>query len=176
VSGRELIVVRSLTDSDLGLFAAHRAAAKSKQRAININSEIARQLLSADVYARQGTELECIYAFGKVRVSGRRYFGKVHKNWRLGGKKIEGDAFSKLDSKDFLLIRSRAGNDGSFPLFATLISKRVDRVVHAGIAAIVGAQLKDSMIVYSDGDAGFADLAKYCCIERKLSPRAPKSD
>ena len=56
----EIIVVRSLTDSDLGIFAAHRASARSKQRAININSPCAARLLTTEVYHRGRTSLDCI--------------------------------------------------------------------------------------------------------------------
>lgn len=160
--GSEVIVVRSLTESDLGLFAAHRAFARSKQRAININASVAKILVSDNVFATGGREFQCTCSLGSVEVHGLRSLAKVHKNWRLGGKKIEGDAFSHLDSKDFVLLRSIKGNDGSAPIAVTFICKKTDRVVHAGIAAIVERHLKDSMAVYSSTDACFGDLAAYC--------------
>jgi hypothetical protein len=158
----ELIIVRSLTDSDFGLFAAHRGAASSNQRAIGINAKIARQLLSAPLFERQDSALDCVCVFGNVRSRARRSFKKVHKNWRLGGQKLEGDAFAQLDSKDFVLIRSVAGNDGSAPVLITFISKITDRVVHAGIAAIADRDLRGSMVVYREGEPGFSALDKYC--------------
>ena len=54
----EVIVVRSLTDSDLGLFAAHRPTTASKQRAININATIAQQLLASELIDREEAHVE----------------------------------------------------------------------------------------------------------------------
>ena len=162
-SGQEIIIVRSLTDSDFGLFASHRAYATSKQRAIQINAPVARVLLSPEVYERrQGVEVDCLCVFGEIRIHQARHIGKSHKNWRLGGHKIEGEAFSRLDSKDFVLIRSIAGNDGSSPILMTFIGKQTDRVVHAGIVAIIGADLRGSMVFYWDDEPGFKALDRYC--------------
>ena len=52
--GNEVIIVRSLKDSDLGLFAVHRPTARSKQRAININSNLAEKLVSPEIFANGG--------------------------------------------------------------------------------------------------------------------------
>ena len=158
----EVIVVRSLAESDLALFAAHRAAATSKQRAIQINASVARQLLSAERFAEGGVDLSCTCVFGEHIVQEKRRLGKTGKNWRLGGNQIRGEAFSKLDCKDFILIRSPAGNDGSQPVTITFICRATERVVHAGLVAIVEKKLDQSMAVYHDGASGFADLARYC--------------
>lgn len=157
---REVIVVRSLTDSDLGLFAAHRSAATSKQRAININAPIARRMLSPSLFARGGTTLDCICGYRGVADHSRRHFGKVGKNWRLGGNKISGDAFASLDSKDFMLLRTVEGNDGSAPLHISFIGRKADRVAHAGIAAIVEKNLDRSMAAYRNSDDNFQALAQ----------------
>ncbi len=169
----ELIVVRSLTESDLGIFAAHRAFATSKQRAININSSIARQLLSTPLFEQGGGQIDCICIFGSTRIEGPRHFGKIHKNWRLGGPKIEGKAFADLDSKDFVLLRSVAANDGTHPITITFVSRKTDRVVHAGLVAIVEKVLDRSMVSYDEGTPGFNDLARYCSVlrsERTIEP------
>ncbi len=158
----ELIVVRSLTESDLGLFAAHRASARSKQRAININAGVARRILSPDLFDKGGGHLDCTCVFGENLIRSPRHFGKIHKNWRLGGTKIEGEAFALLDCKDFVLIRTVAGNDGSSPVTITFISRATDRVIHAGLVAIVETSLNQSMAVYSSASSGFNDLARYC--------------
>lgn len=169
---RELLIVRSLTSSDLGLFAAHRAAASSKQRAININAPIARQLLSRRLFDSGGGLIDCTCVFGDTRITDKRCFSKVHKNWRLGGRKIEGKSFAKLDCRDFLLIRSVAGNDGAHPITMTFICRAADRILHAGLVAIVGNVLDRSMAVYREGTAGFQDLAPYC--KRARPRRNPK--
>lgn len=158
----ELIVVRSLAESDLGLFAAHRAAARSKQRAIQINAPVARQLLSDDAFAKGQVELDSTLIFGDVVVREPRWFGKTGKNWRLGGNQIRGPAFAKLDCKDFILIRSAVGNDGTQPVTVTFISRSTDRVVHAGLVAIVEKTLAHSMAVYGEKTPGFSDIARFC--------------
>ena len=96
----ELILVRSLTESDLGIFASHRKAATSKQRAININADMARQMLSPGAFSLGDVALKCTCIFGEEEVRDVRRFKKTGKNWRLGGRKIEGPAFARLDSKD----------------------------------------------------------------------------
>lgn len=158
----EIIVVRSLVESDLGLFAAHRAAAKSKQRALNVNVDIARQLLSKDAFNTGGANLNCVCAYGSVVNRETRRLGKSGKNWRLGGHKIEGSAFAELDCKDLALIRTRSGNDGTHPVTIVLISKARDRVVHAGLAAILEKQLAGSMAAFGEADKQFNDFAAHC--------------
>lgn len=175
-SRSEIIIVRSLTESDLGLFAAHRAATTSKQRAININAAVARQLLSPFLYERGRADLKCTCFFEGVSLSDVRRIGRTHKNWRLGGNKIEGDVFAKLDSKDFVLIRSVAGNDGSFPITMTFIARATDRLTHAGLASVVERRLKASMAVFEEGTDGFEALTKYCPalpVETSSAPSIP---
>ena len=159
---KELIVVRSLTESDLGIFAAHRASARSKQRAININAAVARRLFSKAFIDKGGGPVECLCRLGNIEVSGKRHIGKIHKNWRLGGSKIPGDAFSRLDSRDFMLLRSVEQNDGTKQLKITFVGRKTNRVVHAGLVAIVQPVLDNSMVVYVEGQEEFADLAPHC--------------
>ena len=88
----ELIIVRSLAESDLGLFASQRPLIKAKQRAININSDVARLLLAPKLFKHGETRLDCTCIFGRKVQRTERRFRKTHKNWRLGGPKIEGKA------------------------------------------------------------------------------------
>ncbi len=158
----EIIIVRSLTNSDLGIFAAHRASATSKQRAININAPIAARLLSKTRYEQGGTMLDCIITFGDQTERSARSFGKVHKNWRLGGSKIEGQAFAELDAADFMLLRSVEANDGSAPLSITFLSRRKHRELHASIGGLVAYKLKGSMTVYDENDKHFGVVSDVC--------------
>ena len=167
----EIIVVRSLVESDLGLFAAHRAAATSKQRALNVNADIARRLLSKEAFDAGGANLNCVCAYGDVVVRESRRLGKSGKNWRLGGHKIEGNVFAELDCKDLALIRTRAGNDGTQPVTIVFISKARDRVVHAGLAAILERQLDGSMAAFAEGIPQFNDLAMHCAALPWNDPR-----
>lgn len=155
----EIIAIRSLTDSDLGIFAAHRGSASSKQRAININAPVAERLLSQTIYTQAGTVFDCIVTFGEFQERSARTFSKVHKNWRLGGNKIEGLSFAQIDSADFMLLRSTEHNDGSAPLSITFISRRTDPALHAKISGIVAFRLRGSMAVYDENEVDYATLA-----------------
>lgn len=162
VAKPEVIVVRSLAESDLGLFAAHRQAAKSKQRALNINSEMARLLLAEEPFNTGGVDLKCVCKYAGQEIRSLRRLGKSGKNWRLGGKKIEGQVFAELDCKDFVLIRTKAENDGTDPVTVLFISKQRDRVLHAGLAAIVERHLDRSMVAFKAGESQFSDVAEHC--------------
>jgi len=159
---REIVVVRSLTGSDLGLFAAHRSSATSKQRAININSAAAARLLSPSVFRSGGTSFDCFCTFGDMEERSKRHLGKVHKNWRLGGNKFEGAAFNVIDSIDFALLRSIEANDGSLPLSLTFVARATRPPMHARLVSIVSRRLKQSMAVYDDGEEEFRFLASLC--------------
>ena len=106
--------------------------------------------------------LDCTSVFGKEVRRTERRFSKTHKNWRLGGPKIEGIAFAELDSKDFMLLRSVPANDGTQPVVISFICRKTDRIVHAGIAAVVESHLHASMAAFSDDHESFHDLAVHC--------------
>jgi hypothetical protein len=158
----QIIVVRSLTSSDLGIFAAHRAAATSKQRAININSPIAAAVLSPLLFETGGTVLDCICSFADYTSRDPRHFGKVGKNWRLGGKKIEGQTFAEIDSADFALLRTPVGNDGTYPVSLAFVARAVTPDAQARLSALVGARLKQSMAVVAADDPIFGEIAALC--------------
>lgn len=159
---KEILIVRSLTSSDLGLFAAHRAGATSKQRAININAREARAMLSPEAFAAGGTYLDVICSFGGYSDRSKRHFGKVGKNWRLGGNKIEGQAFDQIDCKDFMVMRTMAGNDGSAPVSVTFIARSANPSGQAKLATFFADRLRQSMVSVLEGDPAFGELAAYC--------------
>ena len=158
----EILILRSLVESDLGLFAVHRPALRGRQRAININATVARRLLHPDLYQQGDTNLKCIFMTGGDEFQEIRRLTKPQKNWRLGGTKIDGPGFSQVDSKDFMLMRSVAGNDGSSPVTITFICRRIDPITHAGLAAIAERHLSASMAVFEQGTEDFNALARYC--------------
>ncbi|HWA91172.1 MAG TPA: hypothetical protein VG889_14130 [Rhizomicrobium sp.] len=168
---REIIAVRSLTGSDLGLFAAHRSSARSKQRAININSSVAARLLSPAVFRSGGSVFDCFCTFGDVEDRSTRHLGKVHKNWRLGGNKFEGAAFGAIDNLDFALIRSMEANDGKLPLSVTFICRATRSPMHARLVSIASRRLRQSMAVYDDDEEEFRFLASLCPVA--LLPKNP---
>lgn len=157
---REVLVIRSLTDSDLGLFAAHRKAAKSKQRALNVNAPAAQVLLSDRLYAAGGGKLDCTVKFGDQEGRSERAFSKVHKNWRLGGNKLSGRVFAKIDAADFAVIRSVEGNDGDSPITLTFVSRTTDPAAHARLSRLVTGRLDRSVAVVVPSDPLFAEVAK----------------
>jgi hypothetical protein len=158
---QEIIVVRSLMDSDLGLFAAHRSETASKQRALNINTEIARMLLSEALFGKDGAELQCVVRYGTTVVREPRHLVKSGKNWRLGGRKIEGAVFGTLETNDFALIRTRTRNAGNVPLSVTFVSKRTNSEAHAAVSELVGVLLSQSMAAFVEGSINFPELSKY---------------
>ena len=163
-----------MAESDLGLFAEQRSAIRAKQRAININTDAARLLLAPQLFQQGEALLNCTCVFGEIIQTQERLLRKTHKNWRLGGPKIEGSAFSELDSKDFMLLRSISGNDGTYPVVMTLICRKTDRVVHAGLAAIVERHLKRSMAVFEKNDESFEALAVHCPSPAPAAPSRVK--
>jgi len=156
---REIIVVRSLAESDLGLFSEHRKSATSKQRAIALTTPVARQLLSTALFNAGGADMDCICVFGTVSSREPRNVGKVGKNWRLGGHQLTGREFAELDSKDFILLRSVEQNDGTQPLMLTFVGRHAQSVLHAGVVAIVSGALRQSVAIYGERSPAFAGLA-----------------
>lgn len=154
----EIIVVRSLAESDLGIFSAHRLSATSKQRAIALTTPVARQLLSRRLYDAKGMEMDVICVYGSYGNRERRHLGKVTKNWRLGGRKIAANACGFLDSKDFVLLRSVKHNDGDLPILMTFVGRQRERLLHAGIVASLGDYFKDSVAVVAQGTEAFDAL------------------
>ncbi|MEY9419409.1 hypothetical protein ABIF69_005851 [Bradyrhizobium japonicum] len=166
---REIIAVRSLTGSDLGIFAAHRDAATSKQRAININTRVAARLISASAFKSGGLMLDCFCTFRDTEDRSSRHLGKVHKNWRLGGNKLEGKEFAVIDNLDFVLIRSFEANNGSAPVSIAFVSRSNQPAMHSRIAKMIASRLKQSMAVFEEGDEEFRMLSSLC----PLAPEAP---
>lgn len=156
----EIIIVRSLADSDMGLFSAHRQAATSKQRAIALTTRAARQLLDADLFVNGSGEMDCICIFGSITNRELRHVGKVGKNWRLGGSQIFGNEFAALDSKDFALIRSVRHNDGTSPIMITFVGRHAQRFVQAGLAATLAEKLDQSVAIFSENCPTFSELAE----------------
>lgn len=156
----EVIVVRSLAESDLGIFSAHRGPATSKQRAIALTTPVARVLLSERLYALKGSRMDVICVYGPNGNRELRHIGKVGKNWRLGGRKIEEGACGFLDSKDFVLIRTVANNDGDLPLLMTFVGRQRERLLHAGIVASLDGRFTDSTAILHHKTDAFNAVAE----------------
>jgi hypothetical protein len=159
VSVPELIIVRSLTDSDMGLFAAHRKATASRQRAIALTTPVAERLLHPDVVRDKGGDFDCICLFGPAMNREIRRVNKGGKNWRLGGGQLDHEVFRDLDSKDFALIRSIPLNDGSSPILLTFVGRRSHRLLQAGLSSMLDGALQHNVAIFEEGSDGFGPLA-----------------
>jgi hypothetical protein len=160
VSEAELIIVRSLVDSDMGLFAAHQKGITSKQRAMALTERAAEELLDPAIFQNKRGEFDCICIFGEAASRERRLINKADKNWRLGGRQLEGEVFATLDSKDFALLRSVRHNDGSTPVLLTFVGRRSQRLVQAGLVATLSSALRQSVAIFADNSPEFGTLAK----------------
>ena len=134
---QEIICVRALTSSDLGWFAVHRPTTASKQRAVNINADIAARLLSLRALdAEKGVELTCKSLYPGGEHTAKRNLWKVGKNWRFGGPKLEGEAYKNVVKGDFFLLRSPIHNDGDKEVSFNFISAAADPETHQSADAM----------------------------------------
>lgn len=171
----QILIIRSLRESDLGLFAEHRAHETSRQRALNINSDIISELLSSDAIRAGELSVRVRMTFGDISFEDVRPIKKTGKNWRLGGHKIVGKAFAELDAADFMILRSVRQNPGDHPITVSFISRTRQPVIHAGIGNIVQRNLKSSMALYSDTSSHFSALAAYCDTPEHPDAKRPVS-
>ncbi|KQM76164.1 hypothetical protein ASE70_10235 [Sphingomonas sp. Leaf22] len=173
----EIIVVRSLAESDLGIFSMHRLSATSKQRAIALTTPVARRLLSDRLFAAGGADLDLICVYGGYGNRELRNVGKVGKNWRLGGRKITANGCAFLDSKDFVLLRSVVGNDGDHPILMTFIGRQRERLLHAGIVASLADSFQSSVAIVTAGSDAFTALsAAFPSVPADLAIGAPLAE
>ena len=165
----EIIVVRSLAVSDLGLFGPQRKGLAAKQRAIALTTPVARRMLSSRLFTLERGALDVICVYGNYAGREQRHVGRVGKNWRLGGNQISDSPFAFLDGKDFVVLRTTEHNDGDDPVLMTFVGRQRERIMHAGIVAILDGRLKDSVAVLDRGtDAYDAIAATLPCIPARL--------
>ena len=82
----------------MGLFAAHRRGATSRQRAMALTELAAEQLLDPAVFRDKRGEYDCISLYGGASNRERRLINKAGKNWRLGGRQLDGNVFADRKS------------------------------------------------------------------------------
>lgn len=155
----EIIVVRSLAESDLGIFSMHRLSATSKQRAIALTTRVAKRLIDESLFTTGGADFDVICVYGGYANRELRNIGKVGKNWRLGGHKITANGCAFLDCKDFVLLRSVSGNNGDSPILMTFVGRQRERLLHAGIVASLKDDFRDSVVVVTAGTEAFTALS-----------------
>lgn len=155
----EIICIRRLTRSDLGWFAAHRGTAASKQRAVNINADVAQQLVSPAAWNAGGLDVLCRCIWPGAEHEQTRSLWKVGKNWRLGGPKLEGASFGDVREGDFFVLRSAAGNDGSSAMTLTFVAAATEPERHAQMVMRWGAKLSANMLAAGSNSIDFNYLA-----------------
>lgn len=154
----EIICIRRLTSSDLGWFAVHRSTAASKQRAININADIAEQLVDAAAWQALGVEIPCKCVYPGAEHTLNRRLWKVGKNWRFGGPKLDGAVFRKVKEGDFFILRSPLKNSGAGPVTLTFASAIADPELHDWLSSRTTASLQDNMLATVSGRSDFSVL------------------
>lgn len=155
----EIICIRRLTRSDLGWFAAHRGTAASKQRAVNINADVAKQLVSPEAWDAGGLDVLCRCIWPGAEHEQTRSLWKVGKNWRFGGPKLEGAAFEHVTEGDFFVLRSASGNDGNSGMTVTFVAAATEPERHARMGTRWGGSLSANMLAAGSGSVDFNDLA-----------------
>jgi hypothetical protein len=164
----EIICIRRLTRSDLGWFAVNRSVLASKQRAVNINANVAQLLVSPEAWDAGGVDVACRCIWPGAVHEQKRSLWKVGKNWRFGGPKLQGAIFRNVKQGDFFVLRSPAGNNGTAPMTLTFVAAATDPDTHALVNSRWGGQLSASMLVASSDSADFNMLA-----ETLFPPPAP---
>ena len=142
----------------MGWFAVHRPATASKQRAVNINAEIAARLLDRTALDAGGVELRCKCIYPGAEHTARRPLWKVGKNWRFGGPKLEGNVFQNLREGDLFLLRSPIHNDGDKEVSFTFISASDDAETHKWLRQCQSHLESDSMTAVASGTDVFVAL------------------
>lgn len=148
------LVVRQLSSSDLGWFAAlQEKGIVAKQRAINFNAAIIAATLPADAIRRGEVMLHAKCVRPEAPHEQDRPLRKVGKNWRLGGPKVPGDVFAKTQAGDFLICRLTMNGQPPYELSWTLVAEALEPDRHAALTAHLGPHLADRMALFSDNDA-----------------------
>jgi len=142
----------------MGWFAVHRPTTASKQRAVNINAEVAVRLLSTEAFDAGGVELKCKCLYPGAEHTQPRRLWKVGKNWRFGGPKLEGDAFRNVREGDFFLLKSTIHNDGGKEVTLNFISAASDPETHEWLVQREPDLEKDSMTAVATGSEVFRAL------------------
>lgn len=119
----------------------------------------AKELLAPGLYAAKGMRMDVICVYAGYGARELRHLGKVGKNWRLGGRKIEAGACGLLDSRDFMLLRTVGHNDGGRPIVTTFVGRQRERLLHAGIVASLEGDFRDGVTIVRQGTDDFDALA-----------------
>jgi hypothetical protein len=151
---KEIVAIRSLQASNPGIFPAHRAAATSKQPAIQINGEVARVFfLPRNIVP--GTA--CLTATPRSGIRRNGLLAHSTNPRRTGGSRARSlrVEFGVIDSLYFVLFRSVELDAGSLPVSMTFITRAARPNMHARISSMVAARLKHNMAMYGEATKNF---------------------
>lgn len=159
--GKEVMLLRQLSSSDLGWFAElrDRGLVASKQRAINFNASIIAEILPTDVVGRGEVIISAKCVHPSAPAEENRILKKVGKNWRLGGKKVKGDVFLKIKPGDFFLAHLRIPSEPPFEMEWTVIAQDLDQETHQQMATRFGSRLSGRMTFLHGDDADAIELS-----------------
>lgn len=135
---RTVIIIRQLTGSDLQWFDAARTARKteSKQRALNFNMEIMESVFPKSILDSQLIRLDSECRHPKSEHSTERSITLQGKNWRLGGKKVMGEAFELVEPDDYFL--SIFVPDGEkYKMIWSVVMRRESMSTHFQLSSLV---------------------------------------
>lgn len=153
---RRVIVVRELATSDLGWFAAKRPFIKSKQRAININARVMELLVGP---TEEGFLVTATCTHPRARHTEERALGRVHKNWRLGGRQVVGDVFAQVAEGDLFVASVTLKHGRPTAILWTVVMGEAEPAAFARTARVVRQITADRMAVLEEGSEGFAALS-----------------
>jgi hypothetical protein len=148
---RNTLIVRQLSASDLGWFAAlQEKGIPAKQRAINFNAAIVTAILPAEAVERGEVALRARCLRPEAPHEQDRPLRKVGKNWRLGGPKVPGNVFAQAQAGDFLVCKLTTSRDPPYDFSWNLVTEALEPARHAALAANLGPHLSDRMAFFSD--------------------------
>jgi hypothetical protein len=142
------IVVRTLTGSDLGWFdePRRRGQVTSRQRAINFNKDVVRELFPEEL--RAGGRIT-FQARGRHPGDGapdqERELILSEKNWRLCGPKVEGIAFGDIRAGDFFVAAIQPQGNGQYSMYWTVVMQGEQPELHRELVTLIRPELVDSM-------------------------------
>lgn len=147
----EAIIIRELTASDLGWFAAlrDRGMVASKQRAINFNATVVSAVLPSKALKNGIVTVKATCVRQGAEATETRTLKKVHKNWRLGGHKVPGEVFVNLRPGDLFICRLVIGSEPPYEMQWSVIIKALDPDLWDSLSQDLKFHLSDRMALFN---------------------------
>src|SRR5262249_28268961 len=136
---------------------AKRPQIQSKQRAININSQVVSKIFDTNTPEKNQIIIRCLRD-GSQLPPEERPLVKSGKNWRLGGKAIRDKDLATVSAGDYFVGLLSIDQKRETLLRRQIISAAGDSVGHQEIKGLTSSLLHDSMAAVVEGDALFGPL------------------